>query len=85
MKRSLMAAVALILLPGAAVAQDYPSRQIIMMVAAMDSPGLREQLNELAATLVTPERRTPAYLAGFVKSKWDKWGAAIRAGGAIPK
>ena len=43
------------------------------------------QLDELAATLVTPERRTPAYLTGFVKAEWDKWGAAIRAGGAIPK
>jgi tripartite-type tricarboxylate transporter receptor subunit TctC len=52
---------------------------------AMNGPGLREQLNDLAATLVTPERRTPAYLAGFVKSEWDKWGAAIRSGGAIPK
>src|SRR6478735_2220258 len=47
-------------------------------VEAMNGPGLREQLNDLAATLVTPERRTPAYLAGFVKSEWDKWGAAIR-------
>jgi tripartite-type tricarboxylate transporter receptor subunit TctC len=54
-------------------------------VEAMNGPGLREQLNDLAATLVTPERRTPAYLAGFVKSEWDKWGAAIRSGGAIPK
>src|SRR5258708_25047822 len=34
MKRSLIAAVAVILLPGAAVAQDYPSRQITMVVAA---------------------------------------------------
>ena len=54
-------------------------------VTAMNSPGLSEQLSDLAAVLVTPERRTPAYLAGFVKSEWDKWGAAIRAGGAIPK
>jgi tripartite-type tricarboxylate transporter receptor subunit TctC len=54
-------------------------------VEAMNGPGLREQLNDLAATLVTPERRTPAYLTGFVRSEWDKWGAAIRAGGAIPK
>ena len=54
-------------------------------VAAMNGPGLKEQLDELAATLVTPERRTPAYLTGFVKAEWDKWGAAIRAGGAIPK
>jgi tripartite-type tricarboxylate transporter receptor subunit TctC len=54
-------------------------------LAAMNQSGLREQLNDLAATLVTPERRTPGYLAGFVKAEWDKWGAAIRAGGAIPK
>lgn len=54
-------------------------------VAAMDGPGFREQLNELAATLVAPERRTQSYLTGFVKAEWDKWGAAIRAGGAIPK
>ena len=54
-------------------------------VAAMNGTGLREQLDNLAATLVAPERRTPAYLAGFVNSEWDKWGAAIRAGGAMPK
>ena len=51
----------------------------------MNGPGLREQLDNLAATLVAPERRTQAYLAGFVNSEWDKWGAAIRAGGAVPK
>jgi tripartite-type tricarboxylate transporter receptor subunit TctC len=54
-------------------------------VAAMNGPGLREQFDKLAATMVAPERRTPAYLSGFVNSEWDKWGAAIRAGGAIPK
>jgi len=54
-------------------------------VAAMDGPGLREQLQNLAATLVTPERRTQAYLGGFVYFYWAKWGAAIRAGDAIPK
>jgi tripartite-type tricarboxylate transporter receptor subunit TctC len=54
-------------------------------VAAMNGTGLREQLDTLAATLVTPDRRSPAYLAGFVQSEWDKWGAAIRAGGALPK
>ena len=51
----------------------------------MEGPGLREQFDNLAATLVKPERRTQAYLAGFVQSEWDKWGVAIRAGGAIPK
>src|SRR4029079_3877464 len=52
-------------------------------VAAMNGPGVQEQMNDLAATRVTPERRTPAYLTGFVTSEWDKWGAAIRAGDAI--
>ncbi|HZO47472.1 MAG TPA: tripartite tricarboxylate transporter substrate-binding protein [Xanthobacteraceae bacterium] len=54
-------------------------------VAAMDSPGLRDQLAGLAATLVAPERRSSEYLAGFVKSEFAKWGEAIRAGGALPK
>ncbi len=54
-------------------------------VAAMNGPGLREQFDKLAATLVAPDRRSQAYLAGFVNSEWDKWGAAIRAGGAMPK
>ncbi|MBX9840663.1 MAG: tripartite tricarboxylate transporter substrate binding protein BugD [Xanthobacteraceae bacterium] len=53
--------------------------------AAMEGAGLREQLDALAATLVAPERRTSAYATGFVRAEWDKWGAAIRAGGAIPQ
>ncbi len=55
------------------------------MLDAMNGPGLREQLDSLAATLVAPERRSAAYLGGFVKSEFAKWGEAIRAGGAIPK
>jgi tripartite-type tricarboxylate transporter receptor subunit TctC len=56
-----------------------------VLMAAMSEPDLRERLNGLAATLVASERRTPAYLASFVRSEWDKWGGAIRAGGAIPR
>ena len=54
-------------------------------VAAMDGPGLREQLDSVAATLVAPDRRSSEYLGKFVKSEFDKWGEAIRAGGALPK
>jgi len=54
-------------------------------VAAMNGPGLREQLDALAATMVAPERRTAAYLGQFVKDEYAKWGDAIRAGGALPK
>jgi tripartite-type tricarboxylate transporter receptor subunit TctC len=54
---------------------------------AMNSPGLTEQLNELAATLVPVERRSQAYLSDFVKDEWEKWGVTIRtsASDAIPK
>jgi tripartite-type tricarboxylate transporter receptor subunit TctC len=54
-------------------------------VAAMNSPGMAERLGEVAATLTPPEQRTPAYLQSFVKSEWDKWGAIIRASGAVPQ
>jgi tripartite-type tricarboxylate transporter receptor subunit TctC len=54
-------------------------------VAAMEGQGLREQLESVAATVVAPERRSPSYAASFVKAEWAKWGAAIRAGGAIPQ
>jgi tripartite-type tricarboxylate transporter receptor subunit TctC len=54
---------------------------------AMNSPGLTEQLNDLAATLAAPDRRSQTYLSDFVKSEWGKWGVTIRASasGAIPK
>lgn len=52
-------------------------------MAAMDGRGLREQLDALAVTLVAPERRSSAYAAEFVSAEWDKWGAAMRAGGVL--
>jgi tripartite-type tricarboxylate transporter receptor subunit TctC len=54
-------------------------------VEAMEGPGLREQLDALAATMVAADRRSSDYLGRFVKSEFDKWGEAIRAGGALPK
>lgn len=53
-------------------------------VAAMDGPGVREQLASVAATLVPPERRSSEYLKTFVKNEFEKWSDAIRAGGALP-
>lgn len=54
-------------------------------VEAMDSPGLREELQKLAATLVVPERRSSASLGQFVKDELVKWGNAMRASGVIAK
>jgi len=51
----------------------------------MDTPGLKEEMEKLAATFVTPERRSSAYLGQFVKDEIKKWGDAMRTSGVIPK
>jgi tripartite-type tricarboxylate transporter receptor subunit TctC len=54
-------------------------------VAAMETPGLREEMQNLAATFVAPERRSSVYLRQFVKDELVKWGNAMRASGVIAK
>jgi tripartite-type tricarboxylate transporter receptor subunit TctC len=51
-------------------------------IAAMEDDGVKARLGALGAQIVTPERRTPEYLAGFVKSEIEKWAAPIRQSGA---
>ena len=50
-------------------------------VEAMNTLAVRERLQGFGATLVSPERTTPEYLAGFVRSEIEKWAAPIRASG----
>ena len=50
-------------------------------VQAMDTPAVKQRLEGLGASLVAPERRSPEYLAGFVKSEIEKWAAPIKASG----
>lgn len=52
------------------------------MVAAMNDPNVKSRLSTLGAQLVSPERTTPEYLAGFVKSEIQKWAGPIKASGA---
>jgi tripartite-type tricarboxylate transporter receptor subunit TctC len=47
-------------------------------VAFMDSPVLRDQIREVGANFVAPERRSSQYLQRFVAREIDKWAAAIR-------
>jgi tripartite-type tricarboxylate transporter receptor subunit TctC len=51
------------------------------MLQAMDTPAVKERLQGLGAMLVTPERRSPDYLAGFVRSEIEKWAVPIKASG----
>lgn len=48
---------------------------------AMGNASVRQRLEGLGATLVTPDRTTPEYLAGFVKSEIEKWAGPIKASG----
>jgi tripartite-type tricarboxylate transporter receptor subunit TctC len=50
-------------------------------VQAMETPAVKDRLQGLGASLVAPERRSPEYLAGFVKSEIEKWAAPIKASG----
>jgi tripartite-type tricarboxylate transporter receptor subunit TctC len=50
-------------------------------VAAMETPAVKERLQTLGAMLVTPERRSPEYLAQFVASEIEKWAVPIKASG----
>ena len=49
---------------------------------AAETPAVKERLQSLGAVVVAPERRTPAYLAQFVKSEIEKWAAPIKQSGA---
>ena len=50
-------------------------------MTAMELQLLRQALKKIGAELVPPERRSPAYLQGFVQSEIKKWTAVIRAAG----
>lgn len=51
------------------------------MVAAMNSPAVKERLEKLGAQIVAPDRRTPAYLAKFVPDEIKKWAKPIKESG----
>ncbi len=49
------------------------------IVATLETPAVRERLEQLGATVVAPERRSPAYLQKFVEAEIAKWAATIKA------
>jgi tripartite-type tricarboxylate transporter receptor subunit TctC len=52
------------------------------MNEVMNTPAVRERLESVGLFVPAPERRTPEYLATFVRSEIDKWAAPINASGA---
>jgi tripartite-type tricarboxylate transporter receptor subunit TctC len=52
-------------------------------VEAMSTPSVQARLNEVGATVVAPERRSPEYLQKFVESEIAKWAGPIKAAGIV--
>ena len=51
------------------------------VVEALQTPAVRTRILELGSAVVSDERATPEYLAGFVKSEIEKWSGPIKASG----
>jgi tripartite-type tricarboxylate transporter receptor subunit TctC len=51
------------------------------MVAAMETPSVKDRLQGLGATVVAPDRRSPDYLGKYTASEIKKWEAPIKASG----
>jgi len=51
--------------------------------AVLSTPIVQQRLKDIGATLVTPERRSPEYLAKFVADEIEKWAGPIKASGAM--
>jgi hypothetical protein len=47
----------------------------------LKTPSVRERLLGMGAQVVSDERMTRQYLAGFVKSEIEKWAVPIKASG----
>jgi tripartite-type tricarboxylate transporter receptor subunit TctC len=50
-------------------------------VAAMTAPALQEQMKQIGADMVTPERRSSEYLQQLVVREIERWKGPIRASG----
>jgi tripartite-type tricarboxylate transporter receptor subunit TctC len=54
-------------------------------IAAMNSPDVQERLKSIGVNIVTPDRRSPEYLAQFVRAETEKWAAVVKAAGIEPQ
>ena len=63
------------------VPDDIATKLNGAIVQALKTPSVRERLLGMGAQVVSDERMTRQYLAGFVKSEIEKWAAPIKASG----
>lgn len=46
---------------------------------AVETPSLRKRMEEVGVAIAPPARRTPEYLATYIRSEIARWGAVIKA------
>jgi hypothetical protein len=47
----------------------------------MDTPAIKTRMLEIGITGITPDRRSPEYLAKYVVDEVARWEAPIKSGG----
>jgi tripartite-type tricarboxylate transporter receptor subunit TctC len=52
------------------------------VVQSLETPAVKERLEGMGVTVASPERRSPEYMAQFVRSEIAKWAEPIKASGA---
>jgi len=70
-----------IFLPKGAPA-DVVKKLNAAMNEAIDTPAVRERLETMGVTIPPPDRRSPEFMAQFVRSEIKKWEDPIKASGA---
>lgn len=55
------------------------------MFEALDTPAVRDRLNQMGATVVPKERRSSAYLQKWTEAEIAKWAETIKAAGIVPQ
>jgi tripartite-type tricarboxylate transporter receptor subunit TctC len=53
----------------------------VATIAAMNTPDVQKRLYDMGVTIVSPDRRSPEYLARFVESEIKKWATVVEAAG----
>jgi tripartite-type tricarboxylate transporter receptor subunit TctC len=64
------------------VSPDIVKKLNAALNEAMDTPSVKERLQGMGVMTAPPERRTPEYMAQFVRSEIKKWEGPIKASGA---
>jgi tripartite-type tricarboxylate transporter receptor subunit TctC len=53
------------------------------LAAALDTPAVRDRLQQLGNSVPPAEQRAPEFLAQFIRSEISKWAAPIKASGTV--